>query len=189
MAILDLVDKNDPILKQSLEKFDFRNPPVNPHELADNLYETMLHNRGIGLSANQCGLPYRVFVISSNPRIICFNPVIVDTSDDKVTLIEGCLSYPEYYVKVARPSGVRVRYADADGQIHTRVLHGLPARVFQHEYDHMEGINFKQRANKYHLEQAKKMTARKLARQVADFQLWVYNEYGELPNMQEVINM
>lgn len=187
--IYDLVDKHDPILKQTLEKFDFRNPPIDPQELADNLYETMEHHRGIGLSANQCGLPYRVFVIRATPRIICFNPIIVDAADEKVTLIEGCLSYPEYYVKVSRPTAVRVRYADVKGEIITRTIQGLPARVFQHEFDHMEGINFKQRANKYHLEQAKKMTAKKLARQVADFQLWVYKEYDQLPDMQEIINM
>ena len=145
--IYDLVDKNDPILKQPLERFDFQNPPVDPQELADNLYETMVHNKGIGLSANQCGLPYRVFVIHSNPRIVCFNPIVVDASDDKVTLIEGCLSFPGFYVKVARPTAVRVRYADATGQVQTRTLQGLPARVFQHEFDHMEGINYKQRAN------------------------------------------
>ena len=61
--ILDLCSKNDPILRQSIPKFDFVNLPTDPIQLAKDLAETMLHNNGIGLAANQVGLPYRCFVI------------------------------------------------------------------------------------------------------------------------------
>lgn len=154
--ILELVDCNDPILKQELKPFDFSNPPVNPLDLVTDLAETMLANNGIGLSANQCRLPYRVFVMLGEELIPCFNPRIVDMSQDTIILEEGCLSYPGLFVKVKRPRRVKVRYSDPNGQVTTQVFDGMTARVFQHEMDHCNGINYQQRANRYHLEQARK---------------------------------
>lgn len=159
--IYDLVDCNSPILKQEMEPFDFSNPPVDPIELAANLAETMLHNEGLGLAANQCGLPYRVFVMRSNPLpIVCFNPKIVDYSEESVYLEEGCLSYPSLFVKVKRPKKIKVRFSEPNGNVVTTTYDGITARVFQHEYDHLEGITHTKRANRYHLEQARKAASK-----------------------------
>ncbi|CAB4142712.1 Def N-formylmethionyl-tRNA deformylase [uncultured Caudovirales phage] len=154
--ILELIDCNDPLLKQEMEPFDFSNPPVNPLDLVTDLAETMLANNGIGLSANQCGLPYRVFVMLGHELIPCFNPRIVDMSEETIVLEEGCLSYPDLYVKVKRPRRIKVRYAEPNGNIVTQTFDGMTARVFQHELDHLNGINYQQRANRYHLQQARK---------------------------------
>ena len=154
--ILQLVDCKDPILKQPLEPFDFSNPPVNPLDLVTDLAETMLASNGIGLSANQCGLPYRVFVMLGQELIPCFNPKIVDVSEETVVMEEGCLSYPGLLVKVKRPRRIKVRYTEPNGETVTKVFDGMTARVFQHEMDHLDGINYQQRANKLHLEQARK---------------------------------
>ena len=159
--ILQLIDCNDPLLKQEMEPFDFSNPPVNPLDLVTDLAETMLVSNGIGLSANQCGLPYRVFVMLGQELIPCFNPRIVDMSQETVILEEGCLSYPDFFVKVKRPRRIKVRYAEPNGNIVTQVFDGMTARVFQHELDHLNGINYQQRANRYHLEQARKKKPRK----------------------------
>lgn len=154
--ILELVDCTEPILKQELEQFNFSKPPVNPLDLVTDLVETMLHHNGIGLSANQCGLPYRVFVMLGLEIIPCFNPRIVDMSKETIVLEEGCLSYPGIFTKVKRPRRIKVRYADPTGSVVTQTFDGMTARVFQHELDHLDGINYQQRANRYHLEQALK---------------------------------
>jgi peptide deformylase len=154
--IRELVNCNDPILKQEMEPFDFSNPPVDPLELVTDLAETMLENNGIGLSANQVGLPYRVFVMLGQELIPCFNPRIVDMSEETIIMEEGCLSYPDMFVKVKRPRRIKVRYAEPNGNIVTQTFDGMTARVFQHELDHLNGVNYQQRANKFHLEQARK---------------------------------
>lgn len=154
--ILQLVDCKDPILKQPLELFDFSDPPINPLDLVTDLAETMLHNNGIGLSANQCGLPHRVFIMYSDELIPCFNPRIVDMSTETVVMEEGCLTYPDLFVKIKRARRIKVRYTEPNGQTVTRVFEGMTARVFQHEMDHLDGVNYQQRANKLHLEQARK---------------------------------
>jgi len=151
-----LVDCNDPILKTELPLFDFSDPPINPLDLVCDLSEAMMAEGGIGLSANQVGLPYRVFVMQAEELIPCFNPRIVDMSEETIVLEEGCLSYPNMFVKVRRPRRVKVRYADPNGKISTRVFDGMSARVFQHELDHLNGVNYQQRANRYHLERARK---------------------------------
>ncbi len=152
--VYELVDKNNEILNRVVEKFDFNNAPINPSELAYNLAETMLTHGGIGLAANQCGLPYRAFVIKSNPILACFNPIIVDDNSEKVALEEGCLTIKGYIVKITRPKLVKVRYTQPDGQTLTRVFDGMTARIFQHELDHLNGIMFQKRATYYHRDQA-----------------------------------
>lgn len=155
--ILELVDCNDPILKTELDRFDFQNPPEDPFEIAANLAETMLENNGIGLAANQCGLPYRVFVMRAEPLpLVCFNPIIVDISSETVYLEEGCLSYPNLFVKVKRPKKIKVRFAEPNGNVVTQVFDGMSARVFQHEMDHLDGVAYLKRATRYHIEQGKK---------------------------------
>lgn len=153
--IYDLIDCNDPLLRKPVEPFDFSNPPIDPLELVTNMAETMLHHGGIGLAAPQCGLPYRVFLIKGIELIPCFNPKIVDASDETITLEEGCLSYPGLFVKVKRPRTIRVRYTEPDGKTSTHVYDGMTARIFQHELDHLDGIRYIERANRVHLEQAR----------------------------------
>jgi peptide deformylase len=155
--IQELVDKNDSILKREMKPFDFSNPPVDPVVLYNDLAETMIENGGIGLSANQVGLPYRFFVMRSEEIIGCFNPKIVDFSSEQVILEEGCLSYPNLYVKIKRPKIIKVRYTLPNGETVTRKFDGITARCFQHELDHLNGIVYTKRANKIHLEQANKI--------------------------------
>jgi peptide deformylase len=152
--VLELVKPDHPLLRTKLTRFDFNNPPTNPHELANDLIETMVHYKGIGLSANQCGLPYRVFVLWSNPTKVMFNPVIADVSTEELLLEEGCLTYPNLFVKIKRPKLVRVRYMDSYGDAHTDKFTGISARCVLHEVDHLNGEVYLSKANKFHYDQA-----------------------------------
>jgi peptide deformylase len=151
----DLVANTDPILRQETPRFNFSDPPMDPHELAHTLAQTMIKNDGMGLAAPQIGLPYRVFVVMANPILCCFNPRIVDESEDTLLMEEGCLSYPGLYVKIRRPQVIRIRYTRPDGETVTEQYQDLTARVMQHELDHLDGICHLNRANKIHLDQAR----------------------------------
>lgn len=153
--VLELVGEDHPLLRQKLEEFDFSAPPVDPIELTNNLIETMTAHRGLGLSASQCGLPYRAFVLWSEKPFVCFNPRVVDQTTETTPLEEGCLSYPHLIVSIKRPISIKVRYQDATGEMQTQKLTGMSARVFLHELDHMNGVVFTSRANPIHLSRAR----------------------------------
>lgn len=151
----ELVKSTDPILTTEIEPFDFSNVPIDPLDLVSDMAEVMLAEGGVGLSANQLGLPYRCFIMNADELIPCFNPKVVDYSSKMVYLEEGCLSFPGLYVKIKRPQRIKVRYTEPNGNVVTRVFEGMSARVFQHELDHLNGIAYIKRANKLHLKTAR----------------------------------
>jgi peptide deformylase len=115
------------------------NPKMN--ELAKRLEMTRKLYDGIGLSANQCGIPERVFVIGYEDfNIVCINPKVVDESDETDKSREGCLSYPGLFVPVKRSSTIDVEFTDVNGQVQKMTLSGITARCFMHELDHMNGV-------------------------------------------------
>ncbi len=154
--ILKLTDE---ILREPTQRFDFSNPPMDPTELFQNLRDTMIANNGLGLAANQVGLPYNVFVIG-NPHIedsvfSVFNPTIVDYSGGITLGEEGCLSFPNLFTKVKRSNIIKARFSGHDGKVDTIKFDGFTARAFQHEYDHLQGEVFTQKTSKFHLDRAK----------------------------------
>ena len=152
---MELVSKDDQVLVKECENFDFQNPPFDPIEFAKELTSFMHEKKGLGLAANQVGIPYRIFAMRAYPEnFVCFNPKIVQTSEKNVVLEEGCLSYPGLLVKIKRPEFVRVRFSTPNGDVITKQFIGMSARVFQHEYDHLEGNRFYDKANKFHRDQA-----------------------------------
>lgn len=155
--IREIVNHTAPILSEVMPAFDFKNPIEDPVQLYTDLAETMRENDGMGLSANQIGVRTRAFVMRAEEIIGVFNPRIVDVSSETVMLEEGCLSYPNLFVKIKRPKSIKVRFTTPDGETSTKTFTGMTARVFLHEYDHLEGIAHTSRANRYHLEQAKKL--------------------------------
>jgi len=154
--VLDLVDSYDPILTSISKDFNFEEPQIDPVQLALDLVATMRYYKGIGIAGNQVGIPYRVFAMESEPARVCFNPKIVNTSGDEILLEEGCLSYPGLVVKVKRPQHARIRFTGPNGEVFTEQFTGMTARVIQHEMDHLDGILFFDRANRYHREQGMK---------------------------------
>lgn len=128
-----------PNIVKETEKFDFNNPQIDPIELANDLAETMISNDSLGISANQIDLPLRVIAINSSSVIVCFNPIIVDVSDETIILEETCLSFPNLIVKVKRPKKIKVRYTQPNGETVTQIYDGLTARIFQHQYSILNG--------------------------------------------------
>jgi peptide deformylase len=144
--IMELVPENHPALKQVLPDFDFTNPPCNPTEYASSLVETCKNNKGLGLSANQCGHPYRVFVMGHNDEYVAFfNPKITYQSDSTVHMAEGCLSFPYLALYITRPETIDVEYQDYNGEYKKATFSGISARCFLHELDHMNGIVYTER--------------------------------------------
>jgi len=152
-----LVKYPDTILTTPCEEFDFANPPGDPYELGTLLLQLMNDYKAVGLAANQVGVPYRVFVMRGYPEnYVCFNPKIVYNSTETELLEEACLSFPGVNVKIKRPKNIRVRFQTPSGQVATMAFDGLTARVFQHELDHLDGVLFFNRANKFHRDKALK---------------------------------
>ena len=152
-----LVSATDSILKTPTIPYDLKNPPTDTLYFAKSMFYTMFQNKGLGLSANQVGFPWSVFVVGyedSNKQIF-FNPRIVETSVEADIHDEGCLSYPGLYLKVKRPVWVKIAWEHIDGTPNERQFHGLTARVILHEYDHILGENYTQKIGKTSLRLAK----------------------------------
>ncbi len=140
--ILPLVPSSDPILKEVMPDFDFQAPSTDPVELAVNLTETMISSKGLGLAANQIGVRARAFAMMTNPVFVCFNPRIVDVSEEQVALEEGCLTFPKVFLTIKRPRFIKVRFTLPNGETRTEKFHDMTARIFQHELDHLNGVLF-----------------------------------------------
>jgi len=141
-----LIPSNDKLLHEKIVKCSYN---LDRGKLSYTLTENMFHHNGVGLSANQIGIKERAFVMisdmESQDTLTCFNPKIVKESNEIVTMEEGCLSYPEVFLDIPRPETIVVKYEDEGKELHKIKLTGFIARIFQHEYDHMEGIDFTQR--------------------------------------------
>ena len=111
--------------------------------IIDQMIDTMNKNKGIGLAANQVGYARRIFVMdTSNDRNspqIFINPVIEKRAKNKVTAEEGCLSCPNQFADVRRPEYVGLKWTCPHGKEQYKTFYHLPARVVQHEMDHLEG--------------------------------------------------
>ena len=141
--IKELIKSENSLLHRRIDSCSYN---LNRQELSKILIDSMIHHNGVGLSANQIGISERVFVmirdIEFNEIIVCFNPQIIKTYKEEVEMEEGCLSYPDLYLNISRPKKIIVKYEDVDKKTHKLKLDGLASRIFQHEYDHIEGDNF-----------------------------------------------
>ena len=144
--ILKLIPNTHPILHEKVKPCS---DDLDRREISRIQKENMIHYEGIGLSANQIGISERVFImmlnIATEETITCFNPRIIKRYDDCGWFEEGCLSFPDEIINIQRPNRVVVKYEDEDKKDHKIKLDGLAARVFLHEFDHLEGIVFTER--------------------------------------------
>ena len=137
-------------------------------ELTDKMFETMHRYGGIGLSANQVGLPFNMFVVGDNLNInnglkmACFNAMIISASKETILMKEGCLTYPFLFLSILRPRKVVVKYEDENGDLKEGHLDGMMSRIWQHEYDHMLGRVFTEHASKMKLTMARKKALKQL---------------------------
>ncbi|MFY9241422.1 MAG: peptide deformylase [Polaribacter sp.] len=156
--ILPIVAYGDPVLRKVGVEIDANFPDLK--ELITNMKETMYNASGVGLAAPQIGKAIRLFIIDASPfaededlsdedraTLKSFNKVfinakILEEDGEEWSFNEGCLSIPDVREDVTRKPKITIEYKDEDFKTHTEVLEGLAARVFQHEYDHIEGILF-----------------------------------------------
>jgi peptide deformylase len=155
--MLKLHKEDDPILKQSAENWDFENH-VNAAVIEREMLEVMKTSGGMGLAGNQVGLLRRVFVMRTTDgrEFGCFNPWIMVGDNDLITSDEGCLSFPNLWLKVPRHNKITASYLDNAGNPCIIELEGLDARCFQHELDHLNGITFTEHVSDLKLTMARK---------------------------------
>ena len=164
MKELKLIPPTDPRVNNAIAPFVddmLKDEDIKDRqELSDAMFESMNKYGGIGLSANQVGLPFNMFVIGGHPSIekglkmTCFNPMIVSASEETVRMKEGCLTFPFIFLDIERPRKVVVKYTDNKGDLQEAHLDGMMSRIFQHEYDHMLGRNFTEKVSKFKLKRA-----------------------------------
>lgn len=148
--IVPIVIYGAPVLRQSA--FDLHEEDL-PKEIAENLFDTLKRAEGIGLAAPQIGLSKRIFIIDTTPLAeenvqlkslekVYINPRILHADEELSTFNEGCLSIPGIFRELYRPERIHVTYQTLAFETVEEELNGLEARIFQHEYDHLDGILF-----------------------------------------------
>lgn len=168
MALLPIIIAPDPILKTKAAPVEVINDEVK--SLVRGMFDTMYDAKGIGLAANQVGVLKRILVADVTWReeekqigtqYVLINPEILTDSEELNVYKEGCLSFPDQFSEVTRPTSVRVRYQDLDGKWHEEEFTDLLATCIQHEIDHLNGITFVD-----HISRVKRdMILRKLTKQ------------------------
>lgn len=165
----EIFPEDSAILKQKMEDFDFSNTPIDPDHLSEKLFWIMRKENAVGLSSNQIGLPYRVFVMSINGiDRVCFNPEIISVSTETIKDIEGCVSFPNLWLSVNRPISVLARYQDKKGSFVNEKFENFVGRVYCHETDHLNGIRFIDLVGPLALSIAKSKRMKKLKRNYND---------------------
>lgn len=146
---MKLIYHPDPILRKKLTDVNLEDPRFDPVELKSQMTSIMLDNHGIGLTASQVGLDHNLFIMGDNPSncTLHINPTVLEYTEDTELEIEGCLSFPNVYVKVTRPKEILASYYDENLEQKTVKITGYTARCYLHELDHCLGITFKDRVS------------------------------------------
>ena len=155
---MKLVNNTDPILHKESADVDLKNPGFDPKELKEQMVTLMESLRGLGLSACQVGLDHKVFVIGENKEnsMMFINPEVIGVSEQTELDVEGCLSYPDVFIKMKRPSSVDAKWYDEELKEQTGTFEGYTARCFLHEFDHLYGVVFKDKVSRLKWDRALK---------------------------------
>jgi peptide deformylase len=143
---MKLIKHPDPVLKQSAVPWQFQvaDDFEQARKIEQEMISLMKAANGIGLAAQQVGLLKRVFVMRTQDgrEFGVFNPVIIEVNNEKELGEEGCLSFPDLWLKVERSKSLIAKYLDNTGEERIIQLEGLDARCFLHELDHLDGVCF-----------------------------------------------
>ncbi|MDO4568751.1 MAG: peptide deformylase [Planctomycetia bacterium] len=149
--MLQIVKYPHPALCQKC--YPLRKVDAELKEMIGEMFQLMYSHKGVGLAANQVGLPYRFFIMNPTGKeenkeeeYVFINPEITRGSGKPITDEEGCLSFPEIYFETIRSPKVTIRAYNLRGEEVTYKWDGFPARIVQHEYDHLDGVSFFLRA-------------------------------------------
>jgi peptide deformylase len=156
--ILPIIAYGDPILRKLCEEIDPTYEKIQ--DFIDDLFETMNAANGVGLAAPQVGRSIRLFIVDTSPlaeeeddptladfKKVFINPEMLSEEGEPWDFNEGCLSIPEVREDVKRKPYIQIRYYDQEFKQHMERFSDLPARIIQHEYDHIEGILFTDHLN------------------------------------------
>ena len=139
---MNIVEQPDIFLREPTSEVKF---PLSSEDqvIIDQMIDTMYRSNGIGLAANQVGYARRIFVMDTstdhNSPKIFINPIIEKRAKEKLTEGEGCLSCPGKFIEVKRPIYVGLKWFCRHGKEQYKTFYHLPARVVQHEMDHLNG--------------------------------------------------
>ena len=159
---LELLPEGHEQLLEVSEEWDFETDG-SPEELVRAMSKFMSDNGGVGLAAPQVGIKKRLFIMGNFIKLVaCINPKIVSLSDERENDLEGCLSFPDLFMKVKRPTTAVVQYHTISGELVERELTGFECRVFLHEYDHLIGVTFDQRVGNLSFKMAKDKRSKEL---------------------------
>ena len=175
MKELKLIPPNDPRVLSAIAPFkdDMLKEEgfKDRKELTEAMFFCMKKFGGVGLTCNQVGLPFNMFVAGGHPEIekgmslSCYNPMIISTSEDEIMMAEGCLTFPFLFLNIKRPRKCVLKYEDSEGKLQEAHLDGMLSRICQHEYDHILGRNFVEHVSKFKLKRAEEK-AKKLIQQM-----------------------
>ena len=175
MKELKLIPPNDPRVQSALAPFkdDMLKDEgfKDRKEVVEAMFLVMKKYGGIGLTANQVGLPFNMFVAGGHPSIengksiAMYNPMIVSVGVEELMMKEGCLTYPFLFLSIKRPRKCVMKYEDSEGKLQEAHLDGMMSRICQHEYDHILGRNFVEHVSKFKLKRAEEK-AKKLIQQM-----------------------
>ena len=157
---IKLLSENDELLRQNAEPYNF-DIDGDPKQLVTAMTKLMFESNGIGLAAPQVGVLKRLFIMGNDQKLfVCINPEIL-SGDGAERDLEGCLSFPDLWMHVKRHKSINVKYQTITGEIIESTLSGISARVFQHEFDHLNGICFDTRVGPVTLDLAKEKRRRR----------------------------
>jgi|DEB0MinimDraft_10_1074344.scaffolds.fasta_scaffold107239_1 peptide deformylase len=154
---MNLVKSTDPILQKELADVDLKNPGFDPKELKEQMTELMVSKRGLGLSACQVGLDHKLFIIGENKEncMMFINPEVISVSEETELDVEGCLSYPDMFIRLARPKQVEAKWYDEELKEQSGSFEGYTARCFLHEFDHLYGVVYKDKVSRLKWDRAR----------------------------------
>ena len=173
---LKLIPSNDPRVLSSiapfkddmLKEYDFKSRA----DFSKSMFMACKKYGGIGLTANQVGIPFRMFVMGNHLQLAngekysCWNPIIKTHSKDDVLMTEGCLTFPYLFLSINRPRTCTVEFEDDDGKKVEKTFEGMFSRIYQHEFDHTLGITFVEKVSKLKFDMAKKKAEKMYKREL-----------------------
>jgi peptide deformylase len=157
--VYPIVAYGDSVLRKKCAEIDKDYSGLD--ELIENMFETMNQASGVGLAAPQIGKGIRLFIVDASPfaegddgdldcldfKRVFINPILFDEEGEEWSFEEGCLSIPNIREEVSRKPKLKIEYYNTDWELVEEELEGVPARIVQHEYDHIEGVLFTDHIN------------------------------------------
>ena len=180
---MKLVKASDPILSKELNDINIDNPQIDLKETKDQMVDLMVSQRGLGLSAGQVGIDYKLFIIGESKEncMMFVNPEVLSVSEETELDVEGCLSYTDMFVKMLRPNMVEAKWFDEEGKPQEGRFEGYTARCFLHEYDHLFGVVFKDKVSRLKWDRAKTKKS-KISKQRNQLTAYMANAQAAIDN-------